>query len=262
MEPSSYRPGSDAESTPSGRWYLSGVPRYVFVVTYGRSGSTLMQGILNTLPGALVRGENNFYVLHLYRAWSSLEAYRRRFAKPSGSKGVRSAFFGVDESSPEQFADDVRRLVTHQLLGTVDPSEVSLLGFKEVLWYSIRPSETEEFFDFLDAVFPDARYILHRRDHDKVSASGYWVRRKPAEVQRSLQRVEEIQEHLARTRPGRVLRTRYEQLTSEDPAEVDAELRKVAELVQVPCDEALLAKLRETMSVAFGPNPFGGNAGR
>jgi len=35
------------------------MPRYVFVVTYGRSGSTLMQGLLNALPGVLVRGESS-----------------------------------------------------------------------------------------------------------------------------------------------------------------------------------------------------------
>ena len=31
---------------------------YVFVVTYGRSGSTLVQGMLNTMPRTLVRGEH------------------------------------------------------------------------------------------------------------------------------------------------------------------------------------------------------------
>ena len=31
---------------------------YVFVMTYGRSGSTLLMGILNSIPGWLLRGEN------------------------------------------------------------------------------------------------------------------------------------------------------------------------------------------------------------
>ena len=42
--------------------------RYVFVVTYGRSGSTLVQGLLNAFPRVLVRGENDLYLLDLYRA--------------------------------------------------------------------------------------------------------------------------------------------------------------------------------------------------
>ena len=30
---------------------------YLFVVTYGRSGSTLLMGLLNSIPGYLIRGE-------------------------------------------------------------------------------------------------------------------------------------------------------------------------------------------------------------
>ena len=29
---------------------------YVFICTYGRSGSTLLQGVLNSIPGYLIRG--------------------------------------------------------------------------------------------------------------------------------------------------------------------------------------------------------------
>jgi hypothetical protein len=37
----------------------------IFVVTYGRSGSTLLQGVLNGIPGFLIRGENKDIVGHL-----------------------------------------------------------------------------------------------------------------------------------------------------------------------------------------------------
>src|SRR3954464_1127587 len=55
------------------------LPGFVFVVTYGRSGSTLVQGLLNALPGTLVRGENNFYILPLFQAWSLASAFQARF---------------------------------------------------------------------------------------------------------------------------------------------------------------------------------------
>src|SRR5688572_1085508 len=32
---------------------------HLFIVTYGRSGSTLLQGVLNSIPGYLIRGEND-----------------------------------------------------------------------------------------------------------------------------------------------------------------------------------------------------------
>ena len=39
---------------------------HVFVMTYGRSGSTLLMGILNSIPGWLLRGENRHAMRHLY----------------------------------------------------------------------------------------------------------------------------------------------------------------------------------------------------
>ena len=42
----------------------------VFVVTYGRSGSTLVQNMLNALPSACVRGENENLLAPLARAWN------------------------------------------------------------------------------------------------------------------------------------------------------------------------------------------------
>jgi hypothetical protein len=233
------------------------LPRFTFVVTYGRSGSTLVQGLLNTLPGGLVRGENNFFVLPLFRSWSALREFHKKYAGLATDRGVQSAFYGIDEVRGDAFAASTRELVLPQLYGSVDPDEVRVLGFKEVLWHRVRPKETAAFFDFLDQVFPDARYVLHRREHEQVTTSGFWRNQDPATVSRSLLRVENIQDRLRETRPDRTHDTRYERLTSDDPAVGDQELRGLAEFVLGSCDDDLLRRLRETLAVGFGPNPFG-----
>jgi hypothetical protein len=233
------------------------LPRFTFVVTYGRSGSTLVQGLLNAMPGGLVRGENNLFVLPLFRSWSALRDFNKKYAGLAGERGVQSAFYGIDEFRPHDYADSVRDLVLPQLYGATDPAEVDILGFKEVLWHRIRPKETAAFFEFFDTVFPDAQYVLHRRDHEAVTTSGFWRKQDPDSVTRALLRVETIQDRLRESRPERTHDTRYERITSDDPAVVDEELRGLAEFVLGSCDEALLARLRETLAVGFGPNPFG-----
>ena len=50
---------------------------YLFVLTYGRSGSTLLQGILNSIPGYLVRGENRQILFHLHEFHRTGVAERR-----------------------------------------------------------------------------------------------------------------------------------------------------------------------------------------
>ena len=44
----------------------------VFVITYGRSGSTLMQGILNSIDGFHIKGENNGFVFKLFESYQLL----------------------------------------------------------------------------------------------------------------------------------------------------------------------------------------------
>lgn len=232
------------------------LPRFVFVVTYGRSGSTLTQGLLNTLPRALVRGENDLYVLPLYRAWAQVRAFKKLHDKHA-RKGSRSAFYGLDEMHPGEFVACTRGLMIHQLLGSVKRREVDVLGFKEVLWHRVDPEETETFFEFFDKVFPGALYVLNRRDHARVSTSGFWRQEDPDEVLRAIQRVEDIQDFLVRTRPERTLRTQYELLTSDDPQVRDNELRGLAEFVHGSCDDALLARMRATLAEGHGPLPFG-----
>ena len=45
----------------------------VLIVTYGRSGSTLLQGILNSIEGCLIRGENDNFCFALYQAHQSIK---------------------------------------------------------------------------------------------------------------------------------------------------------------------------------------------
>ena len=147
--------------------------RYVFVVTYGRSGSTLVQGLLNTLPRTVVRGENNLYVLPLFRAMSSVQAFRKTHLQHN-PKASHSAFYGLNEITLPSFVASTRTLVTGHLLGSIPPREVDVLGFKEVLWHKVRGSETTEFFNFLDRTFPECLYVLNERDVENVVDSGFW----------------------------------------------------------------------------------------
>lgn len=230
--------------------------RFVFVVTYGRSGSTLVQGLLNTLPRTLVRGENGLYPLGLYRALEQLQVVRRRHLKHN-PRASHSAFFGLHEITPASFVQSTRALVAGHLLGSVPPREVDVLGFKEVTWHQVAPDETEGFFAYLDRVFPGCRYVLNTRDPEAAIGSGFWQARDRAETVAAIERTLEVQEFLRRTRPDRVLETRYELITSDDPATVDGQLRALAEFVHGSCDDELLAKMRETLATGHGPFPFG-----
>jgi hypothetical protein len=231
-------------------------PRYVFVVTYGRSGSTLTQGMLNTLPRTLVRGENNLFLLPIFRAYAGLETFRDKFGGPGAAKSS-SAFYGLREVDLDAFAASVRELVQQQLLGDVAASEVDRLGFKEVLWHRVKPKEWSGFFSFLDLAFGDPLYVLNRREVAMASTSGFWQKKQPGVAEQQINRVRRLQDFLRESRPERSFDTQFEDMVSDDRAVAGDLLRRLAEFVTGGCDDELLAAMFATRETGHGPNPFG-----
>lgn len=223
----------------------------VFVVTYGRSGSTLLQGLLNALPRTVVRGENGFFVIDLFRATRRATSFATTHSK-HGIRNVTSAFYGLYTVRSQAFVLGTRRMMVPMLLGEHRRADVDRLGFKEVLWHEIAPEETEAFFDWFDRVFPGARYILHTRDRDALPASGFWRHQDVESVFAKVDRVEQVQDFLRRTRPDRVLDTSYERLVADD-ATRDEELRSLATFVVGSWDEAMLRPLRGVLGRRHGP---------
>jgi hypothetical protein len=243
-------------STAPASGSTSSAPRFVFVVTYGRSGSTLTQGMLNTLPRTLVRGENNLYLLPMFRAYAGLATFKDKFGGPGAAK-PSSAFYGLREVDLDGFASSVRALVQHQLLGEVALSDVDRLGFKEVLWHRIKPKEWSGFFDFMDLVFNDPLYVLNRRDVEMASTSGFWQKKQPGVAEQQINRVRRLQNSLRESRPDRSFDTRFEAITSDDRDVAADQLRRLAEFVTGSCDDDLLTSLFATRETGHDPNPFG-----
>jgi hypothetical protein len=231
-------------------------PSYVFVVTYGRSGSTLTQGMLNTLPRTLVRGENNLFLLPLFRSYAGLQTFQGQFGGPGAAKSS-SAFYGLREVDLDAFATSVHDLVQQQLLGEVAATEVDRLGFKEVLWHRIKPKEWAGFFDFLDSAFGEPLYVLNRRDIAMTSTSGFWQKKQPGVAEQQITRVRRLQDFLRESRPTRTFDTQFEDMTSDDRAVAGGLLRRLAEFVTGSCDDDLLAAMFATRETGHGPNPFG-----
>ena len=143
---------------------------HLFVVTYGRSGSTLLLGVLNSIPGYLIRGENDGAVYHLHQFHSACvgkkRRLRKRFELPLDSTNPH---FGLDEFPTRVSLRMLRRLVTTTVLRPADDTRVT--GFKEIRWYQ---EDLPAYVAFLRELFPDARFVVNTRDHEAVLKSGWW----------------------------------------------------------------------------------------
>lgn len=153
---------------------------YLFLVTYGRSGSTLVNGLLNTIPGYVIRGENRDAVYQLYRYHQTLLTESRRGPRLA-SREKTNAFFGIGDFPPQQSLDGIRRLVLDTVLRP--PPKTRVTGFKEIRWYQ---PDLEEYVAWLREVFPGARFVINTRDHADVLKSKWWADGDPESTRASL----------------------------------------------------------------------------
>ncbi|MGB0100802.1 MAG: sulfotransferase [Nocardioides sp.] len=142
---------------------------YVFVVTYGRSGSTLLMGLLNSLPGYLIRGENWSALHHLFQfdqtmRTHSARAPKRRLRRPT------HPFYGIGGYPQAKAVRQIRRLATDTVLRPEEDTRVT--GFKEIRWDQ---PDVADYVAWMREVFPGARFVVNTRNLDDVRQSKWWA---------------------------------------------------------------------------------------
>lgn len=216
--------------------YFSQYPRLkgsVMVITYGRSGSTLLQTAMNELDDVCVRGENYLAAAPLYESWRRVTAAQAdqgaNYSKPG------QPWFGADQFDAEQFGKDLVATFIHNILRP--EHDTQWIGFKEIRYNNMGGS-FEGFLDFAFRFFPNLRIIFNLRNWDSVCSSGWFAKKDPQEVRAMLAKIEERFASAAARYPERSLTVKYDNLIND--AE---EYRKVADFLNVPFNKEKMVKV-------------------
>ena len=150
------------------------IMQYLFVVTYGRSGSTALINLLNAIDGYCIRGENGGVIAQLAKAAHTLHASHTEQTRPRNT-GPDSPWYGIDQAQPEGFA---RALADEFICGVLaPPTGTRVTGFKEIRYMPQHLSDDEfnQTITFMAANFANSRFIFNTRDAGEVSRSGWWA---------------------------------------------------------------------------------------
>lgn len=144
---------------------VTGLP--LFVLGQGRSGSTLVLRILNTMPGARICGENE-------KALDHLRLLHERFV--SSRARTIDEFYALAWKPPcelEELEDHLRRF----MLSLYNPqSQCKIWGFKEIRYGSGKYDDFVKELAFLRKLFPTARFILNTRKTEDTVNSEWWAK--------------------------------------------------------------------------------------
>jgi hypothetical protein len=157
---------------------------FIVVITAGRTGSTLLQGILNSFPGYLVRGENHGFIVPLYQAYLSLVSAKT--FRPNSTP--RHAWYGAAELSERRFAEDIAPVIARQLRGS-NTGPYRALGFKEIRWREIGDITIWGLMEFIEIVFPNSKFILLTRNRSDMMQSGWWPTQNNSETHFSIEQL-------------------------------------------------------------------------
>lgn len=160
----------------------------VLIVTYGRSGSTLLQGLLNSIDGCLVRGENYNFCYGLFESYNAIVKTKKEFGPKEETFKVTSPWYGASTINEEKFIEDARNLVINQL--NPNKEVVKCIGFKEIRYFTAPEFRDKrklyQYLDFLNKIFPSAAIIFLTRDIEAVVKSAWWNTKDTQEVKKNI----------------------------------------------------------------------------
>lgn len=145
---------------------------YIFVLTYGRSGSTLLMKLINSIEGVDINGENNNACLHLFRAINGID---RAKAKQDGAMAEPDhPWHGLERSDAEAFRQSLTESFVRDVLAPLPGTRTT--GFKEVRHHPrhMTASEFSGYVDFLLTAFPRSKIVFNTRDAEAVASSGWY----------------------------------------------------------------------------------------
>jgi hypothetical protein len=146
--------------------------QYLFVIAYGRSGSTLLQSILASIPGCHMTGENADALGGLFATWgAALEAKREQGCVPRTKPG--DPWRGAHLISPGRYNRRLASVFLEEIIRP--PPKARFVGFKEVRYFHYDEDKLQEYLDYIRETFDPCVLIFNRRCGEEVAQSGWWV---------------------------------------------------------------------------------------
>lgn len=148
--------------------------RFLIIFTTGRSASTTLTWMLDSLPGVRMSGENHDILKKQY------QLYQETFDEKDWERSVgkRTAFGRneIPEGSLSCILHSTIELITPPVFPVKDvPKEEStIIGFKNIQSHIFeKPEEMETFVDFLKENLPCARFLVNYRSDIKALAKSF-----------------------------------------------------------------------------------------
>ena len=148
--------------------------KIVLICATGRSGSTTMQRIINTIPGSNICGENYGAINSIIDFYNKLHCTSRDYVpghynpvsyEDIVSKNVKPAWYNSYKIT--EMEDQIRKLIITMFK---NKSETNLWGFKEIRY----DNKKIHLIKFFKKLFPQTKVIIQIRENIQAQSKSGW----------------------------------------------------------------------------------------
>lgn len=171
---------------------------FVLIATYGRSGSTVVQALLASIPGWCIRGENYDALSGLYESYAAARRTQAEFG--DRETPFDNPWHGSDEIRLSHYGRRLADAFKEEVLAP--PAGTRVVGFKEIRTFH-RIDRVEDVLDFASEFMEPIRIVFVQRDWREVSRSSWWNAVVPDDVREHVERCDKIMITYAQQHPAR-----------------------------------------------------------
>ena len=181
----------------------------LFVVTYGRSGSSLLQKILNSIDGYKINGENLNGLFFLFKSCQAIS--RTHETWQGGSPTI--PWIGADKIEAERYVAEVVEAFIRRVIRPDENTRVA--GFKEIRYVDCTEQDFFGMMNFLLRCFPNAKIVFNTRAAAKVARSGWWRDSEESAVVAMVERMDWWFKRLCEEHPQTCYQVSYDDFTND-----------------------------------------------
>jgi hypothetical protein len=202
---------------------------FLFIVAYGRTGSTVVQHLVGTLPGFHIAGENGGALEGLLASYeAALHARTEQGAERRTSRG--DPWYGAHRIDPERYLRRLADIFIDEIIQP--PPGARVVGFKEVRYIDVQ-GPLDHHLDLIGRAFAPARFLFCRRKPEHAAASGWWRRHDREQLLGEMRRFDAEVAAYAEAHPASTHVVDYEAYTADPEA-----LRGLFAFLEQPFDRA------------------------
>lgn len=205
--------------------------RFVFVVTYGRTGSTLLQKLIDAIPGHYIAGENHGALHGLYQSWANANVLKEKYGW--GHQASDHPWHGALAADPEQYGKALAAAFVDHVLKP--PRGATTIGFKEIRYLGL--PDLPGYLAFIAAHFAPATFVFNTRALGEVGQSAWWKTADKDKLAADVAAFERDADSFVAAHPASAIKLDYARWTQDPEA-----LRPLFVLLNAPFDAAQVTK--------------------